>query len=119
MVYQYTSRQQDLKRKRQKKAREYINQAKILIGKCQICDLPVDSKRFHEFHFDHIDPSTKLSRIGSMTSYSLQVIKNEIDKCQLLCYICHMKRTQEEGHRSIRPGNDTATQNTDQLSFDL
>lgn len=40
-----------------------------------------------EFH--HSDPSKKDLNIGRMKNYSLKKIKQEVEKCTLLCSNCH------------------------------
>lgn len=84
------------------KGRAYINQVKMSIGQCQECGLKCDPKQLYKFHFDHIDPRTKIARVASMTCRKLEVIKAEIEKCQLLCQPCHHARTKKEKHWTNR-----------------
>ena len=44
-------------------------------------------------HFHHKDPTTKLNNISRMLgkNHSMEKIKQEIDKCDLLCITCHHK----------------------------
>jgi hypothetical protein len=56
-------------------------------GKCEKCgyDKCVEALEFH-----HLDPNEKefgISKTGN--TYSWEKIKNEIDKCSLLCANCH------------------------------
>ena len=50
--------------------------------------------------FDHIDPSTKKNSVanllgqGSYTAW--KTIKEEIDKCQILCANCHRRKTAKQ-----------------------
>ena len=56
-------------------------------GKCQICDY---NNCMEALEFHHLDPSQKefgISKTGN--TYSWEKIKNEIDKCVLLCANCH------------------------------
>lgn len=54
---------------------------------------------FHKFpqclDFDHKDRATKTSGISVMgnRAYSLERIKNEMDKCELRCANCHRVKT--------------------------
>lgn len=45
----------------------------------------------YEFHFDHINMFTKEGAVGQMMSVGvpIELIKEEINKCQLLCISCH------------------------------
>jgi len=62
------------------KAIEYLG------GKCKICEYEgcVES-----FDFHHTDPSKKDFTLSGRLSYSWERIKNELDKCDLLCANCH------------------------------
>ena len=48
--------------------------------------------------FDHIDRKTKLYNVSTMSrmAYSLAKIKNEMEKCRVLCANCHMKHTAKQ-----------------------
>ena len=56
-------------------------------GKCEICGY---NKCVEALEFHHLDPNEKefgISKTGN--TYSWEKIKNEIDKCSLLCANCH------------------------------
>ena len=59
-------------------------------GKCRLCA----SKK--GLQFDHINPKTKTCAIGGIWSRTAKVIEAELAKCQLLCALCHKKKTAEE-----------------------
>lgn len=67
-------------------------------GKCERCgfDKPIPS--CYDFH--HVDPSIKEFTI-SHSSKSLDVLKKEVDKCQLLCKNCHAEIHDELFLKSI------------------
>lgn len=50
--------------------------------------------------FDHIDPSTKKNTVSNLLgqgSYTpWKTIKEEIDKCQILCANCHRRKTAKQ-----------------------
>ena len=54
-------------------------------GKCKICGY---NKYIGNLAFHHLDPSKKSFRISGK-SISLEKLKCEVDKCQLLCHNCH------------------------------
>lgn len=56
-------------------------------GKCVICGST------KQIEFDHIDPKDKSFNIAKMWSYSPSLIKAELEKCQLLCFLCHKEKT--------------------------
>ena len=98
---------------------KYRNGRKLEAGFCAWCFELCNEENVFYFHWDHIDPELKRADVSEMHLYSILEIQKEIDKCQLLCFDCHMKRTQQEGHQSNRRGQYSAPANTDQLSFDL
>ena len=66
----------------------YHDRRQILIqqlgGKCVICGST------ENLEFDHIDKHAKSFGVSSHLSYSLESVKTELDKCQLLCHECHV-----------------------------
>ncbi len=59
-------------------------------NKCKSCDST------SKLEFDHIDPSTKKYTLAVIFDYSLKIIETELEKCQLLCKSCHIKKTLAE-----------------------
>ncbi|MHA2279802.1 MAG: hypothetical protein ACXAC5_02790 [Promethearchaeota archaeon] len=55
-------------------------------GKCERCGFDHDIPAAYDFH--HRDPASKDFIIGG-TTRSLKRLKEEADKCELLCKICH------------------------------
>ncbi len=56
-------------------------------GRCSQCNLESPHYSIYEFH--HIDPSTKNHELSKLTSYKWEIIKEELDKCAILCTNCH------------------------------
>ena len=75
--------------KAKKKKKEQINQYKMTVG-CAHCGYKDNPDILH---FHHIDPSTKIANVSRMVgkNHSMEKIKQEIDKCILLCITCHHK----------------------------
>ncbi|CAL9977399.1 HNH endonuclease [Vibrio phage D260] len=46
--------------------------------------------------FDHVDPNNKSDNISNMMSKSWENIKEEIDKCEVVCANCHRIRTAKQ-----------------------
>ena len=75
--------------KAKKKKKEQINQYKMTIG-CAHCGYKDNPDILH---FHHLDPSTKIANVSRMVgkNHSMEKIKQEMDKCILLCITCHHK----------------------------
>lgn len=77
--------------KERSKAHRYANMAYLKEYKngrrCLLCS--EDENECLDFH--HVDPNEKDFSIGDARSYSLDRIKQEVDKCVLLCANCHRK----------------------------
>lgn len=67
-----------------RKKNEFIQ---YLGGKCIQCGAT------EHLQFDHKNPSDKCFSIMSKWKLPLDEIKTELDKCQLLCAKCHLKKT--------------------------
>ena len=55
-------------------------------GKCERCGYDKSSRAL-EFH--HLNPSEKDFGISKVLTRSIQSLKEEVDKCILLCSNCH------------------------------
>ena len=55
-------------------------------GKCEICGY---SKCIGALHFHHIDPTVKDDNWNLFKNRLLKNVKEELDKCKLLCANCH------------------------------
>lgn len=57
---------------------------------CTIC-----SNKYEAFNMqiDHIDPSTKLYNACQLKSRKTNVLYEELNKCQVLCALCHRKKS--------------------------
>ena len=74
-----------------KKRIEFVAQYKIEKG-CTECKITYPDEPWL-LEFDHI--KDKKYDISTMvrSSHTLEDIKNEIEKCEVLCLICHRRRT--------------------------
>jgi hypothetical protein len=54
--------------------------------------------------FDHRDPAEKQGAISRMVAdrCGIDKISAEVEKCDVRCANCHRRRSQDEGHASIR-----------------
>jgi len=76
-------------------------------GKCEKCDY---SKCVDALEFHHIDPNEKDFTIGGK-SWSFDRLKNEVDKCILVCSNCHKEIHFEEKRRVTLNPDKIATGN--------
>lgn len=67
-------------------------------GSCSDCELEYNGKNACVFQLHHIDPDKKEFVINTRTliNYSLEKIKLELIKCELLCANCHFIRHNKE-----------------------
>ena len=82
--------------------KEYLE---LLGGKCSCCGAR------EGLHFDHIRRESKLFPIGKLLNYSKKDAAKELRKCQLLCTVCHKKKTRdnEEGPLKRARGESVGT----------
>ncbi len=75
--------------KTRNRIREYIQQAKS--KPCMDCK---QSYPYWVMDFDHRDPKQKRFNVSRMHSTgSIELVKTEIDKCDVICANCHRERT--------------------------
>lgn len=75
-------------RKLRKERKEHL--VERLGGKCVECGTT------HLLEFDHIDPLKKSFTIASKITAPIEVLYEEVDKCQLLCRYCHYEKTRRQ-----------------------
>ena len=96
-------------RKKTKRNREFVKSIKLQIGKCQNeeCKDVFDPTNLSFYEFDHINYEDKVEGICLMNNkpISTKRIKEEIDKCVLLCRYCH--RIKNKIQREERKENNT------------
>ncbi len=68
-------------------------------GKCEMCGY---NKCMRSLSFHHKDQSEKDFTISEYTHLSFEWIKKELDKCQLLCFNCHMELHEELDRKKIK-----------------
>lgn len=68
--------------------RELIKQAKSV--PCAICQQTFEA---HNMQFDHIDANNKLKDVCQLKSASTEILAAEIAKCQVICAMCHRRKS--------------------------
>ena len=66
-------------------------------GCCKDCGLKLEDSHYSVFDFHHTDPKSKDPNFRRIKSQKWEVIKAEIDKCELLCSNCHRIRHAKQG----------------------
>lgn len=71
---------------------DIANAEKMRRGNCNLCQKRVTADTFSCFHYDHIRADQKINAIGTLVGRRLpvDVINEEMKKCQLLCSRCHI-----------------------------
>lgn len=85
-------------KERVKRNRRWIAEYKLKC-KCEVCN--ANHPAILQFH--HKDPTKKLTEIGrvSKAGWSIEKIKEEIDKCRILCANCHFIFHWNEKHNIV------------------
>ena len=68
---------------RNKRRERRIQMVEYAGGKCVGCGTT------ENLQFDHIDRKAKKANVSRMFDFNIEILKEEVDKCQLLCYDCH------------------------------
>ena len=84
------NREHTIKYKREKRKRWRSKCVEYLGGKCVKCGTT------HNLQFDHIKRDTKKYTIADRIHQNFTILKEELDKCQLLCAPCHLDKTAKE-----------------------
>lgn len=88
----------EVERVRQKRRRHDLRDflLEVKSAGCSLCD----EKHPACIQFHHRDPSNKVDRVNRLLaqSKSLKLVKEEIEKCDLLCANCHAKLHWNEIH---------------------
>jgi hypothetical protein len=67
---------------------EYIKKFKN--KPCAVCNKKYD---YYNMQLDHIDPASKLYNICQLKNRKLDILQVELVKCQVLCALCHRKKS--------------------------
>lgn len=90
------------------------NAEKLKRGECCLCHVQVKPDNFVAFHFDHVPVrGKKIANVTTMVAknFSPEIIKVEMQKCQLLCANCHMIVTVERAkHTAVTTTSSLITE---------
>ena len=105
-AYKKNQMQKKASRKERYELHKYnIDTIKLARG-CEVCGFSAHRfpKKFHAhiamlLEYDHIDPTTKKYNVCDMKGNKWEKIKEEIDKCRVVCKVCHCKHTGKQNER--------------------
>lgn len=93
--YKNKSQYYDRNNKTNKILADYRDSFK-LNAKCSNCGIEYPNEPYL-FEFDHLDKENKLYCVSQLVRKgSLLKLKEEINKCQILCLICHRRKTAKD-----------------------
>lgn len=72
------------------------NKQIIILAKdkpCEICGIKYNT---WQMHFDHLKPQNKKANVGTLIGSSEKTIDDEIKKCQVICVMCHRRKTKRD-----------------------
>lgn len=101
--YQQTAKEQVRQRIKRLENRvaamRYVQDIKIS-NPCTDCK---KNYSYYVMQFDHLDPNTKVANVATMVSQgaSIERLKKEIAKCELVCANCHAERTHKRRIRGM------------------
>lgn len=68
--------------------RKIIKEAKNI--PCVMCG---ELREEYNMQFDHINPNDKFKNISQLCNYKTKTLLNEINKCQVICALCHRRKS--------------------------
>lgn len=82
------------------KGLSYVNDIKVSIGSCSLCNRRVTPSNTFCFEFDHLVQGKKSASIADLVACSKDRIDAEIEKCRLLCCVCHRIHTIDQARKN-------------------
>lgn len=106
LYYRSKSKSRPKKQRPPKKGdinRQLVRQFKFDAGSCMDCGMEVNERTIVCFDLDHRDPQTKAFTISYMVDKaSPNDMRDELEKCDVVCRNCHALRTHDGQHHLIR-----------------
>jgi len=88
--------------------RQMVREYKFAAGSCMDCGLIVDERTIVCFDLDHRDPQEKSFTISyEIGNKTINEMRDEINKCDVVCRNCHALRTHKERHWAVRRSKTT------------
>ena len=93
MPYADREKQRDYQRswmvERKRRALNY------LVNQCVYCGTTKN------LEIDHVEPTSKTCPIAGLLSHKWETVVAELDKCQVVCHDCHVRKTKTDGSVAI------------------
>lgn len=86
-----TSKEKKVKRRRERRRESKVRLIEYKGGKCEDCGLEYDGTNPYAFDFHHINPEEKEFSLSAKKDLSFDKLIKEVDKCMMLCKLCHSK----------------------------
>ena len=84
-----------------RRVRNKIGAIQFLGGKCNGCNTKADLSNLAIFVFHHKDPTKKEFAIAGVANKGWEVVKKELEKCELLCANCHQQEHSDRTNEDI------------------
>lgn len=85
--------------------RQLVRQFKMDAGSCMDCGMEVNEQTIVCFDLDHRDPQTKSFTISYVIDNAdPNDVRDELEKCDVVCKNCHALRTHDGQHHLVRRG---------------
>jgi len=78
--------------------KHWINNYKVSQG-CSVCGVKDINPLM--LQLDHIDPLTKVNNIGNLATGNLKRLINEMRKCRVICFECHIEHTAQQNRKGV------------------
>jgi hypothetical protein len=90
---------------RKQDRKDWLIKQKMNRVACMDCGLKVEAHITYVFDYDHRDPHLKSFTISEyLHQYTEYVLLQEMDKCDLVCAICHRHRTYAQQQTGVLTG---------------
>jgi len=79
-----------------KRNKAFVAELKLAAKECCDCGLTITVETLYLFDFDHREPRKKQFTLSQVRTESLDTIRREVEKCDVVCKNCHAHRTHRQ-----------------------
>ena len=95
-TYKFRNGAKYYRNKTKKRNKAFVAQLKLDARECADCGLAITVDTLYVFDFDHREPRQKKFTLSQVRTESLQAIRDEVAKCDVVCKNCHAHRTHRQ-----------------------